>query len=64
MRFNWRGHCTDDSLQGYDTSDIHLSAGGPLPCEVPVQKLCQSVEWRRERAQRQMSTDEFDGDCL
>jgi len=36
MMLDAKDYCTDDSRRGYDTSDIHLSAGGLQPCEVPV----------------------------
>jgi hypothetical protein len=32
-------YCTDDSQRGYDTSDIHLSAGGPRPFGVPARRF-------------------------
>ena len=34
-----RGCCTDDSQREYDTSDIHLSAGGLQPFGVPAREL-------------------------
>ena len=33
---NERGCCTDDNQREYDTTDIHLSAGGLQPFGVPA----------------------------
>lgn len=49
---NERAHCTDYSRRGCDTSDIHLSVGGPRPFEVPGRELGQRGERRHKQALR------------